>query len=313
MITSLDAATNSFLNHLSRIQDNISRTSAQISSGYRIQQPSDSPDQISTLLDLQANLSHNQGVTTTLARVQAEVQSADSGVSTALQLLDQARSLGAQGGTATTTAANRTDLSQRVQALQEQLVAISNTEVGGRYIYSGDQDGSAPYAVNLNQLPTVPQNGVDRLLTAPVTATRRIELSNHITAAVDQTGQDLFDHRKPDDSLAPDNVFAALNSLRVALASNVTADITAAQTAIETTTAYLNSKQGFYGAAENRISGAITDLNMQNTTLQQQISAIRDTDVVQAALQLTSASTQQQAALAAQAKIPRTTLFDYFG
>src|SRR3569833_1170331 len=97
MIPSLSSSDNSFLNNLDRIQNNINRTTGQISSGYRIEQASDAPDQISELLDLQATLYHNHNVAKTLARVQAEMKTADGAISTALQLLEQARSIGAQG------------------------------------------------------------------------------------------------------------------------------------------------------------------------------------------------------------------------
>lgn len=313
MIPSLSPSANSFLNHISQLQTAINTLSDQLSSGLRISQPSDAPDQISPLLQLQASLGHNQSVGTTLSRVQAEVQSADSGTSTAIQLLDQALSVGAQGASSTATAATRTDLAGQIQALQSELVGIANTKVAGRYIFSGNQDGSPSYALDLNQPVNIPQNGVDRLLTVPVTATRQLELSNHVMTVVDQTAQDLFDHRNSDDSLANDNVFAALNSLRVALANNDGSGISNAQTSLETAQSYLNSKQAFYGTTLNKISSASTDLASENVNLQQQISAIRDTDTVQAALQLTSAQTQNQAALTAESKIPRTTLFDYLG
>lgn len=313
MIASLSSSDMSFLNNLDRIQNKVTRTTEQISSGYRIQQASDAPDQISELLGLQAALNHNQNVVKTLSRVHAEMQTADGAISTALQLLEQARSLGAQGSTGTATTASRADLARQVQAIQEQLVALANSKAAGRFLFSGDQDTNAPYSLNLNQPVTVPQNGVDRMLTTPVSATRKIELAEHLTAVVDQTAQDLFDHRNADDSLATDNVFAALNSLRVALASNVTANITTALTSLQTSYVYLDSTQALYGAAINRISDAGTEINTRNATLQKQISDIRDTDVVQAALELSAAQTQNQAALAAQAKIPRTTLFDFFG
>lgn len=313
MIPSLNSSANSFLNHLSRLEKTITTISDEMSSGHQINQPSDAPDQISPLLQLEASLNHNQSVGTTIARIQAEVQGADSGVSSAIQLLDQALSLGAQGASSTANVTTRTNLADQVQALQSELVGIANTRVAGRYIFSGNQDTSPGYALNLNQAPNVPQNGVDRLLNVPVTTTRQVELSNHTSAAVDQTSQDLFDHRNPDDSLASDNVFAALNSLRVGLTNNDQAGIKNAQTSLEAASAYLNSRQAFYGTALNRISSATTQLNNENNGLQQQISAIRDTDVVKAALQLTAAQTQNQAALSAQAKIPRMTLFDFLG
>ena len=197
------------------------------------------------------------------------------------------------------------------------MVALAGTSVGGRYVFGGDNDGSLPYQLNLNQPVADPQNGVDRLVPPPATATRRIELSDHAFVTVDQTAQDLFDHRNADDSLATDNVFAALNSLRLALTDpadpNIEAKIAAAQKSLQSASSYLNAKQGFYGSTQNRISAAIAQIDIENLDLERQISAIRDTDIVQTALELSSAEVQSQAAMAAAAKLPRTTLFDFLG
>ena len=313
MIPSLSPSSNSFLNGIDRLQTTINLATERISSGYRINQPSDAPDQISPLLQLQANLAHNQTVTANLNTLQADVTSADQAISSALQLLDQARSIGAQGATGTTSAATQAQLADQIQSIQEQMVTLANTNVAGRYIFSGDQSSSAAYQLDLNQPANVPQNGVDRLLTVPVTATRQIELSDRTFTNVDLTAQDLFDHRNTDDSLAADNVFAALNSMRIALANNNQPGINAAQTALETSSSYLNAKETFYGNATNRITAAQNQITTENNDLTQQISNIRDTDVAQTALALTAAETQSQAALAAEAKIPRSTLFDYLG
>jgi flagellar hook-associated protein 3 FlgL len=313
MIPSLSSSMNSFLTDLSRLQSTINTATLQLSSGYRITQASDAPDQISPLLQLEANLSHNQAVLSQLTRVQTQISSADQAVSSAISLLDQARSIGAQGANGMTSAATRTSLATQMQSLQEQMVTLSNTNAGGQYVFGGDQPTVAPYALNLNQTVNVPQHGVDQLLVLPVAATRKAEVSDRALIPVDQTAEDLFDHRAQDGSLATDNVFAALNAMRAVLTQNDQPGILAAQKSLEGASSYLNSKETFYGNTENRISAAIDRVNLQNADLRQQISAIRDTDVVAAALQLTSAETESQAALAAQAKIPRTTLFDYLG
>ena len=176
---------------------------------------------------------------------------------------------------------------------------------------SDDHLAAGSYVLDGNSAVAT-QNGVDRL-TAPQQATRQINLGDSVSIGVDQTAQTIFDHRNTDDSLAPDNVFAALNSLRVALLNNDTAGISAAQTSLDTASQYLNTQDVFYGATENRLSAAVSQIDSQNTSLQQQISAMRDTDVAKAAETLTAAETQDQAALAAEAKFPRTNLFDYLG
>src|ERR1043165_819788 len=115
MIPTLSPSTNLFLSGLSRLQRIISTATAQLSSGYRANQASDDPDQLSPLLEQHARLSHNQAVASNLNRVLPDVSSADQAVSTAIQLLEQARSIGARGATSTTSIATRQDLAGQIQ------------------------------------------------------------------------------------------------------------------------------------------------------------------------------------------------------
>lgn len=305
MIPSLSPSSNRFLDNLNRVEQEIQTVTAQVSSGYRISQPSDAPDQISPLLRLQASLQHNQSVSKNLSTVQAQVSSADQAVTSAIQLLDQALSIGAQGASSTATAGTRQSLVPQVQAIQQQMVSLADTEVAGHYVFSGDQDGSPPYSYDSAT------NTVQRLFTP--TATRQVELADRTTTAVDQTAQDLFDHRNADDSAAPDNIFAALSALSTALQNNDQPGVAAAEQSLQSASSYINSKQTFYGAVENRVSSAVSQITTENTSLQQGISAIRDTDEAQAALTLTSAETDQQAAMAAEGKRPHSSLFDFLG
>jgi flagellar hook-associated protein 3 FlgL len=152
-------------------------------------------------------------------------------------------------------------------------------------------------------------NGVDRLLTAP--ATRLIQDSTGVVFAVSKTAQDLFDHRNPDDSLAADNVFAAVNSLRVALANNDQAGTAAAAASIQTAQEYLNQQGTFYGAVQTRMSNALDLAQKFQLQWQTALSAKKDTDVAAAATELAQEQLSEQAAMQAQASIPRTSLFDF--
>src|ERR1035441_5163023 len=45
------------------------------------------------------------------------------------------------------TAATRTELAQQVESIQEQMVALADIQVSGRYVFCGDQATSQPYAL----------------------------------------------------------------------------------------------------------------------------------------------------------------------
>jgi flagellar hook-associated protein 3 FlgL len=306
MIQSLNPSAELFLANVDRIQSQINQAESEVSSGLKISQPSDAPDQLEGLMRIRADIDRNTQVTTNLSEVKAETDTAEQALSTATQLLDTVTSLGTQGANFTQTASTRQAMALQVQGILEQLVGLSNTTVQGRFVFSGDQDQASSYDLNLANT-----NGVDRLLTTQ--ATRQVTDASGVSFTVGLTAQNIFDHRNPDDTLAPDNVFAAVNSLRVALQSNDQAAITTALTGLSTADNYLNSQLSFYGSVQNRIQSAQTFAGQQNVQLQSALSQTQDADITQAAVTLTQSQTQLQAALSAQAARPRTSLFDFLG
>ena len=306
MIQSLNPSAELFLANVDRIQYQINQAESEVSSGLKISQPSDSPDQLAGLMRIRADIDRNTQVTTNLSEVKAETDTAEQSLSTATQLLDTVTSLGTQGANFTQTASSRQAMALQVQGILEQLVGLSNTTAQGRFVFSGDQDQSPSYDLNLAN-----PNGVDRLLTTQ--ATRQVTDTSGVSFTVGLTAQNIFDHRNPDDTLAPDNVFAAVNSLRLALQSNDQAGITTALTTLSTADTYLNSQLSFYGSVQNRIQSAQTFAGQQNVQLQSALSQTQDADITQAAVTLTQSQTQLQAALSAQAARPRTSLFDFLG
>jgi len=293
-----------FLADISNVQSQINTAEQQVSSGLKISKPSDSPDQMEELMQIRADLDRNSQVTNNLAVVQSETDPAEQALETATQLMDQAITLAAQGANGTETATSRQAMAQQATSLLQQMVGLSQTQVLGRYVFSGDQPSLASYQVDL-----AAPNGVDRLITP--TATQQIVDASGVSFTPAETAQTIFDHRNPDDSLAPDNVFAALNSLIVSLQNNDQAGITTATNSLHTASDYLNSQLSFYGSVQDRIQYAQTYSSNYQVQLQTNLSNVQDADITQAAVQLSQSTTDLNAAMAAEAKIPRSTLFNF--
>jgi flagellar hook-associated protein 3 FlgL len=320
MMTNLDPSAELFLAETSRIQDRIAEANRQVSSGKKISTASDATDQIGALLQLRAQQSRNTQIQSNLVQAKANTDAAESALASAISLMDSALTLASQGTNVSMTDTSRQALAQQVQSLQEQMLAISRTTVQGKYVFSGDQDGVAAYALNLTPPPNnadgspgTPTNGVNRFL--PVqSATRQIEDPAGGSFAAAKTGQEIFDYgRNADGTTAPENVFAALNSLRLALSSNDSTGITDAITGIRAASNHLIAEQAFYGTVQNRIQNAGDYASSLSVRLQTQLSQTEDSDVTSAALELTQATTQLQAAFQMRAKMPHNSLFDYLG
>jgi flagellar hook-associated protein 3 FlgL len=304
MIQNMSSVSQQFLANLQLLTQRMATTEAQVSSGVTISKPSDNPGALGDMLQLEADLGRVNQVASNLSQVSGEVNTAEGALETATQLMDQVQSLGSQGANSTATAADRAGLSVQVQNALSQLVGLSQTQYNSSYVFSGDQDTKPAYQLDLTQ-----PNGVQQLLNAP--ATRQIQDATGVTFADSLTAATIFDHQNPPGTTAPDNVFAAVNSLRVALANNDQPGILNAMTSLQTSSSYLSQQLAFYGAVQDQVANA-TDI-AQKFQLQYQTSLdnVKDTDMATAATDLAQEQTSLQAAMQAEASMPRTSLFSF--
>src|SRR5579863_2377779 len=305
MISGLSPGNQQFLASLNILQNNLSQADEQLSSGLRVNQASDAPQSIQDIFETRAELGQATQTAQNLATIQGQVQSAGSAVQSAIELLNQAVSLGTEGASTSTTLSTQQNLATQVQSLQAQLVALSNTEVGGVYVFSGDASGSPPYQVDTSS-PT----GVNQLIT-PQQSTLRIAGPSGVTFQVSMTAQDLFDQQDSSGNPTTNNAFAALNGLVQALQSGVPTNITQAVGALQIASSYVNTQTGFYGAAENNVSSALDLAQKFQTQDQTQLGSLEDANTATLAVEVTQDSTSLDAAMSAQAHKPTSTLFDY--
>ena len=323
MISNLNPQSQRFLADLARVQERIDSASRQITSGKRVNVASDAPDVISELLQLRATLYRNTQITANLSVAQTDANLSESALSSATQLMDRAVTLAAQGATGTMDTAGRLSLANEVQAIQEQMVSYSQTQSAGRFVFSGDRETVPAYRIdltnanygvdasgNVNGDGTGTGAGVDRLIN-PMTATRVVESPVGGTFLVSQTAQQIFDNRNPDDTLATDNVFAALNSLRTALLNNDAGAVNTSIGSLKQASDHLNTALSFYGTVQNRLQGAVNSAANYDLQIRTQISQKEDADVVAASLELSQGTTHLQASFQMEARIPRTSLFDF--
>jgi flagellar hook-associated protein 3 FlgL len=301
MISSLDAAAQSFLSGLGQIQQKMDTAQAQLTTGLAINNDSDSPDQIADLWQTRSNLDQADQISSNLNQVQTEVNTGESVLQTAVTLVEQAETLGAQGASDTVNSDTRQDLAKSLGSVLQQLVAVANTQVAGRYIFSGDDDQQPPYSIDLTQsTPVSSYQGT--------ASTRQIQGADGSTFPVALTAQQIFD-----SSDATQNVFTSITSLMQGLQNNDDTAINSALADVQSSDTYLNQQLAFYGTTQDRVQSGISFAQNYTTQLQTQLSGIQDANAAEAATDLTEAQTQYQAALESRAQIPNTSLFNYLG
>jgi len=299
MIRGPDARTDRFLTDLKQIQDRLDRSQREISSGRRINQVSDAPDEISHLLSLRSDLSQVEQIRANLGRVKAEVDTAENTIATAIQIAERVEVLGAQAASDLTPADARITIANEVEQLLGRLTSLANVQLEGRYLLAGDTDQTAPYSF-------------DPSLADPVSAyqgsasTRLVQHPGGPRFSIARTAQEIFDSVTPGN-----NVFDSVNALRLSLRGDDGDAIRDALAGVRTAVTHMNNQLGFYGGFQNQVNEAVDFAAKQEVRLKAQISSREDADITTAILELSEARFHLETALNTEARRPRQSLFDY--
>jgi flagellar hook-associated protein 3 FlgL len=301
MIRSTNIDNERFLNAVNRLSARMSRTQQQISSGKRIHSAADEPDQIHRLLGLRSSILKIEQTQKNLGFFKTETDAAERALSESVKLVERARVLGAQGVTGTQDAATRAGIAVEVQNLVQQLTGLANTYVGGRYLFSGDLDGAAPFAYSAGPPPTVGAY-------AGSVPTRQALGPTGQTFPVARSGGEIFASADP-----ARNAFDSLTALHDALLADDETAIAAALANVTSAGEHLNQQLAFYGGVQNNIADSeriAADLLIRFRT---ELSAVEDADLVAAINEMTQLEMARDATFGAQARFPKRSLFDFLG
>ena len=306
MLSGIAGGNAGFLNDLNQIENRINQTTQQLSSGIRVNKASDDPGAVASILDYQNQIDQITQVQTNLQLASTVAQTADTGLQSASSLMNQLMSIATHGASSTATANDRTTLGAQVQNIEQQLVAIANTTLQGRYIFGGDDPNTQPYTFNWASPDGVIANNTP-------TNTQTITSAGGASIIPGLTAQQIFDVQNPPGTPAPGNVFQAVYSLGQALLANNQAGVQTALTSIGAAATQLAQSNASYGNTETWIQQANQDASERLTNLQGLLSGARDTDIAAAATQLATDQTALQAALSAHASLNQKSLFSYLG
>jgi flagellar hook-associated protein 3 FlgL len=268
----------------------------QLASGKLINLPSDNPAGAAELVQNQALQDQTDQYEQNTSVVEGQLQTADSALSSVVDSLNQAISLGTQGANGTNSQADLDAIAQQVQGIQNQVVQLANTSYQGNFIFSGTATSTQPYTLDSSAPDGVTYNGN--------TDTNTVEVADGNSVQTNLPGSQVFQGTGGD-------VFGALQQLITALQSGNTATIGAATTAVSTSLNYLSQQRVFYGNGVDQLNSNQTFLQSEQVNLQSEENTVDGANLAQASTNLSNAQTTQSAALAALAKVIPQNLLQY--
>lgn len=281
--------------------DQLDTTQQQLSSGKKINEPSDDPYGTSLTLDMNGQLaqltSYNNNVSDGTAWTQAAT-SALSGIDSSVQRVQE---LVVQASTGTSTASDDQAAAAEVNQLIDSIKSDANTQYNGQYIFSGTSTQTAPY-----------QSGATDTYQGGTGAVTR-QIGPNSTVQVNTDVSQLLGNGQGSGGSAGDGKL--LDTLRQ-IASDLQSGNTSALSGADTTA--LNSNYGNLTQMEANV-GAVTDqLSTASTRIQdlqtddtQVLSNTEDADMASTEISYSSQQAAFQAALQAGAQIIQTSLMNF--
>lgn len=276
---------------LNRAATTLADAQRQLSSGRRINSPSDDPLGTSTAITEHSTLTRVDAYTRAADAVSARLVLADTALSDIVTQLTAAQSAALSARGSSTTLAQRQAVAGELLAIRDAIRSDINTQLQGTYLFSGSNVLVAPYA------PAGPYQG-------DASATR-IE----VTSGRDVAGT--FDGGAILQGGDPQHVLDALTDLAAAItaadANGIADGVAAIARAFDRTTL----AQSQVGNDLRAVDDVRVQLTAVRTTSVSRLSTIEDADLAAASAQLAQGETAYRAALAALGSSLKLSLLDF--
>lgn len=289
---------NNFNRNLSKNLRAMNKTNEQLVSGLSINRPSDDPTGITYSLRLRTNLTENDQFQKNVSDARSWMETTDATLDQAGQALQRARELTVQAANGTNDSGSLEAINLELEEIRKQLEGVANTDLGGRYIFSGTQTDTEPYTAGV-------WNGNDK--------PSRYEIGAGTVLPVNVTGESCFVRKSSDDvtKVLDTNVFEALESLRAKVTAGDTVGISSQLSQLDiwiskniTTRAEVGARLNRLELTENRLSS--NDLNLNGL-----LDKTENVDQAKAITELKMQESTYNTSLAVGARIIQPTLMDF--
>ena len=272
--------------NLSKLTDNLNRATRIVSSGKRINTLSDDPAGLAHTLGLKSTLANIDQMNRNIELGESWLVAAEGALRHTQNLITDAKVLSISMASDTKSAVDRQSAATVVQNIREEIISLANTQISGRYIFSGTETDTKPFELdgtyNGNDIPFAIRAGNDSLV------------------QIGSDGEAIFA-----------DILTTLDDLGNALQNDDIDAINTAMTDLDLHAEKVSTRVSDVGSKMNRMEikkNILADLSISNTG---RLSEIEDADFVEAAMNLKSVEMAYQAALASSASIMELSLVDF--
>lgn len=299
MRISNNTMTYGFLNSVNRSLNRMNTLQEQLSDGKAIHRPSDDPIKAIRSLKLNSNLTANEQFTQNAQDGTSWLETTDSALSSIGSIMQRAKEIVISAVSPKPDVAYTTSAIE-IDGLINAAINIGNTQIGDRYIFSGQQDKTRPFVLDVSG--NVTYNGDTNKISMPIQAGP----VNPDQDSVNATGTELFGPNMEliKNLVAIKNQLASgtpdMNYLSTTGLSNIEADTDR----VLLTQTQIGTRMSMYELATNFLQG-------DNVTIATNVAVNEDVDMSRALMDFKNNENVYNAALSVGSKIMPLSLVDF--
>ena len=278
---------------LFRSQQRLETAQDQVSTGKRLQRPSDSPADMGELLKTRSSLGTLARRNDALNAALPNMRASESTLGDMTSALREVRTQALQAKNATSTPEQRAALADQIGRLAGRVRDLANSSQGGQRLFAGTATGTEPF----------PQ--AEPIVYAGSPNSQQAEVGEGAVLDVSIPGGRLLNSRGGTD------LFQNLKDLEAAVRTGSNAEISSGMDALDVDLDNVTRLRGDMGAKLQYVELTQNRISTQKDALDQSASDLENVDFTEAVLNAKSAETAHEAALAMAGRIGNTTLLDY--
>lgn len=292
--------------NLQRNLAQLDRWQSRLSSGRRVQYPSDDPASASLAVRLRAALSENDQYRRNVDAGISWLQTTDTALQDVVQTLHRARELVIQGARGDLPPSARRALADEMDQLLRHLVEVGNTRHGARYIFGGARTDRAPLAIS----GSLPGTGWVQAVQYQGDATAlQLQAGPEVTVPFGLAGPQVFGPLDP--SLEPE-LFRQLRQMRDDLEAGAVDDLNGRDLQwLEQALDRVLDALAETGARQQGLELLSQRLQSDELNLKELLSRAEDLDVAEAITELKMQENVYRLALASAARVLQPTLMEF--
>jgi flagellar hook-associated protein 3 FlgL len=292
--------TASVLSNISNVEDQLSTTSEEMSTGLSINQPSDNPYGASLAVSLNTDLSGLSAYSNNVNDGTAWTSAASTALDNVQSMVQRVQELVVQASNGTESASDLQATGDEVSQLKDAIKQEANTQYNGQYIFSGTATGTEPYSSSTGDVFQGNTSSVNREVgpnsSVPVNADISSLLGSGSSAA---------------DGKLLDTLTQISNDLSGGTTADV-ADLASNQlTSLQTSLNSLEGLQANVGSAQDRLTLASTRITGLQTSDTAALSNDEDANIASTYTTYSNEQAALTAALRAGANIVQSSLMDF--